>query len=129
MIGRNVIKQKCFYQVLQVDPSASQHEIKDAYLKLAKVYHPDCNRLNQGKFLELKDAYNVLGNPIFRSDYDEEIYELKVKTEKRNQVHEGLQVEDINMHQSIESIFAKGFVVVFICSTLGIIYVKKHKSE
>lgn len=61
------------YKVLGVSPSASQDEVKAAYRKLAKKYHPD---LNQGdddvarKFQEVSSAYDLLGDPAKRKKYD-----------------------------------------------------------
>ena len=61
------------YKVLGVSPSATQDEVKAAYRKLAKKYHPD---LNQGdddvarKFQEVSSAYDLLGDPTKRKKYD-----------------------------------------------------------
>ncbi|MDF1792193.1 MAG: DnaJ C-terminal domain-containing protein [Thalassobaculaceae bacterium] len=61
------------YKVLGVSQSAGQDEIKAAYRKLAKKYHPD---LNQGddaialKFQEVSSAYDLLGDPTKRKRYD-----------------------------------------------------------
>ena len=65
---------KDFYGVLGVSSSASQDEIKKAYRKLAKQYHPDANA-NEPKaaerFKEISEANNVLGDPEKRKQYDE----------------------------------------------------------
>jgi molecular chaperone DnaJ len=65
---------KDFYSVLGVSSSASQDEIKKAYRKLAKKYHPDANA-NDAKagerFKEISEANNVLGDPGKRKQYDE----------------------------------------------------------
>lgn len=61
------------YKVLGVSQSASQDDIKAAYRKLAKKYHPD---LNQGddavarKFQDVSAAYDLLGDPAKRKRYD-----------------------------------------------------------
>ena len=61
------------YSILGVSKSASQDEIKSAYRKLAKKYHPD---LNQGsdsvekRFKEVSAAYDILGDPDKRKRYD-----------------------------------------------------------
>src|SRR6266540_2009162 len=61
------------YQVLGVKPDASHEAIKRAYRRLVKRYHPDLNKQRGAKemFLEVKEAYEVLSNPLLRREYDE----------------------------------------------------------
>ncbi|MFH1263686.1 MAG: DnaJ C-terminal domain-containing protein [Pseudomonadota bacterium] len=64
---------KDFYKILGVDQSAGEGEIKKAYRKLAKQYHPDINPGNKGaedKFKEITEAYAVLSDPQKRKQYD-----------------------------------------------------------
>lgn len=64
---------KDYYQVLGVEKTASQEEIKKAYRKLALKYHPDRNKDDKGaeeKFKELGEAYAVLSDPEKRKQYD-----------------------------------------------------------
>lgn len=67
------MEYKDYYEILGVDKSASDSEIKSAYRKLAKKYHPD---LNQGdgesekKFKEVNEAYEVLSDPEKKKQYD-----------------------------------------------------------
>lgn len=66
--------KKDFYDVLGVSKSASDAEIKKAYRKLAKQYHPDANPDNQeaeAKFKEISEAYEVLGDEQKRKTYDQ----------------------------------------------------------
>lgn len=66
--------QKDYYQVLGVEKNASQDEIKSAYRKLAKKYHPDLNKDNPEaaeKFKEVNQAYEVLGDEKKRQNYDQ----------------------------------------------------------
>lgn len=61
------------YSVLGVSRSASEDEIKKAYKKLARKYHPDLNKDSgaEDKFKEINGAFEVLGNPDKRRMYDE----------------------------------------------------------
>ena len=67
-------QSKDFYAVLGVGSSASQDEIKKAYRKLAKKYHPDANASDAKageRFKEISEANNVLSDPAKRKQYDE----------------------------------------------------------
>ncbi len=61
-----------FYEMLGVSKQASSDEIKKAYRKLAKKYHPDKNDSDEAAthFKRLNEAYEVLGNPQKRKEYD-----------------------------------------------------------
>jgi curved DNA-binding protein len=63
-----------YYQILGVDRNASDKDIKKAFRKLAREYHPDKNPDNkqaEEKFKEINEAYEVLGNPENRTKYDQ----------------------------------------------------------
>ncbi len=60
-----------YYKVLGVSPEATEKEITRAYRKLAKRYHPDANPGSEDKFKEISAAYDVLGDPERRKEYDE----------------------------------------------------------
>ena len=62
------------YQVLGVSPNASEDEIRQAYRRLAKKYHPDTNAGNPDaadKFKEVNEAYDILSAPKKKKMYDQ----------------------------------------------------------
>jgi DnaJ-class molecular chaperone len=68
------VAYKEYYDVLGVPQTATEKEIKSAYRKLARKWHPDANPDNprdaEEKFKELQEAYEVLGDPEKRRKYD-----------------------------------------------------------
>ncbi len=66
-------KKRDYYEVLGLERNASEEEIKKAYRKLARKYHPDFNKndpLAEAKFKEINEAYEVLSDPQKREGYD-----------------------------------------------------------
>lgn len=65
---------KDYYAILNIKRDADEKEIKRAYRKLAKKYHPDTNPNNkeaEQKFKEVTEAYNVLSDPEKKKKYDQ----------------------------------------------------------
>ncbi|MDE7196362.1 MAG: DnaJ domain-containing protein, partial [Helicobacter sp.] len=64
---------KSLYTTLGVDSNASADEIKKAYRKLARQYHPDVNKDKgaEEKFKEINAAYEILSDPEKRAQYDQ----------------------------------------------------------
>jgi curved DNA-binding protein len=67
------MEYKDYYKILGIERSASQDEIRKAYRKLAKTYHPDKNQQAgaEEKFKEIGEAYEVLKDPEKRKAYDQ----------------------------------------------------------
>jgi molecular chaperone DnaJ len=75
--------RKDYYNILGVDKTATQDEIKKAYRKLAIKYHPDKNpgdKSAEEKFKEASEAYEVLGDEKKRADYDNPTSNFDFKT-------------------------------------------------
>ena len=70
-------KDKNYYKILEVEEDASEEEIKLAYRRLAKKYHPDLNKSDpkaKEKFIQLHEAYDTLSDPQKRKIYDQAGY-------------------------------------------------------
>ncbi len=66
------MKYKDYYEILGVKRGATDAEVKSAYRRLARKYHPDVNKSAdaEGKFKDLNEAYEVLGDKEKRARYD-----------------------------------------------------------
>src|SRR5437868_8888696 len=65
--------KRCFYEVLEVERTAGDAELKSAFRKLAMKYHPDRNpsdKTCEGRFKEINEAYEILKDPDKRAAYD-----------------------------------------------------------
>jgi curved DNA-binding protein len=68
------VQYKDYYETLGVPRSSSESELKKAFRKLAREYHPDVakdKKKAEEKFKEVNEAYEVLGDPAKRKKYDE----------------------------------------------------------
>src|SRR5438045_1154573 len=66
---------KDYYKILQLSAQAALPEIKQAYRRLAMIYHPDKNKNDpyaEAQFNEIKEAYEVLTNPVKKETYLQE---------------------------------------------------------
>lgn len=66
------MKYRDYYEILGIKRDATEAEIKSAYRKLARKYHPDVNKTKEAedKFKEINEAYEVLGDKQKRQRYD-----------------------------------------------------------
>ncbi len=66
------MEYKDYYKILEVSRNATEKEIKSAYRKLARKYHPDVNKSKDAseKFKDVNEAYEVLSDPQKRHRYD-----------------------------------------------------------
>lgn len=94
---------KDLYELLEVDKKATKEEIKLAYKRLVKLYHPDLVPGKEKEFKAIKEAYNVLSNDRRRQTYDitgstTEITE-KIKIEYFKAIFDSLIVDVITESQ------------------------------
>lgn len=67
-------EKRDYYEILGIDRNTSSEDIKKAYRKLAKKYHPDVNQGDkdaEAKFKEVNEAYTILSNPETKARYDQ----------------------------------------------------------
>lgn len=71
--GVVIVSKRDYYEVLGISKSASKDEIKKAYRKLSKTYHPDINKEPDAaeKFKEVKEAYETLSDDQKKAHYDQ----------------------------------------------------------
>lgn len=80
--------QKDLYTLLNIDPTATRHEIRVAFRRLAKRYHPDLNKGDPQSaelFKEIHAAYRILSDKVQRKAYDEQRAQNRNQTEPKPQ--------------------------------------------
>jgi molecular chaperone DnaJ len=83
-------KKRNYYKVLNVDRDATPSEIKKAYRKAVKRYHPDVTAQDDEKFKQIQEAYETLSDPSKKMLYDEEaISSRKSPLKRREPIAEG----------------------------------------
>lgn len=77
------LKNKNYYELLEINRDATLREIKSAYRKLVMKYHPDVSRTKETEemFKLINEAYTVLSNPKLRESYDKKL-DLEVRPEE-----------------------------------------------
>lgn len=97
-----------FYTVLEVPENANLDEIKKSYRRLSMLYHPDKNKNNPeatAKFQKISEAYETLGDPEKKNEYDMTRNNPFIKMMGQNQAHG---------HNPMEDIFATMFGMPFM---------------
>src|SRR4029078_8988489 len=111
-----------YYQVLGVNKNATEEEIKKAYRKLARKYHPDLNPNDKEankKFQQINEANEVLSDPEKRKKYDqygkdwkhaEEFEKARQQQQRQRQYSSGgsesfLEGDESNFSEFFESLF------------------------
>lgn len=80
---------KDYYKILEVAPHATLHEIKQAYRRLAKIYHPDktgTDKYAVTQFNEIKEAYETLTDPGKKETYLQQRWLLQTQGRKKTAV-------------------------------------------
>lgn len=88
---KTVQNGKSCYDILKIAPDASDRDIRDAYLNLARIYHPDANPNKRAcatsKFRMINEAYDVLKTPHNRQRYDQLLRQKATKKTKPFKAH------------------------------------------
>jgi curved DNA-binding protein len=88
------LEYKDYYKILGVPPTAGEDQIRKAFRKLAREFHPDVardKRVAEGKFKEINEAYEVLSDPAKRSKYDQLGADWQAANHSRSAPHAGYQ--------------------------------------
>lgn len=99
--------KKDYYEVLGVSKTASDEEIKRAFRKLAKQYHPDNKQTgDEAKFKEVGEAYAVLSDPEKRKQYDQFGHQAFTSG---GAGFSGFSADDIDLNDILNDLFGGGF--------------------
>lgn len=102
------MNKKDYYEVLGVSKTATDEEIKRAFRKLAKTYHPDNKQTgDEAKFKEVGEAYAILSDANKRRQYDQ--FGHQAFTNNGGANYSGFNAEDIDLGDIINDIFGGGF--------------------
>ena len=110
------MSKRDYYEVLGVPKDADDKQIKSAFRKLAKQYHPDLNKDKDApeKFKEVQEAYEVLSDPNKRKTYDQfghAAFDQNGNTGGYGGFSDfsGFGFEDIDISDIFSGVFGEGF--------------------
>ena len=102
------MNKKDYYEVLGVSKNATDEEIKRAFRKLAKTYHPDNKQTgDEAKFKEVGEAYAILSDPQKRKQYDQ--FGHQAFSNNGGAGFSGFSADDIDLGDIFSEIFGSGF--------------------
>lgn len=118
-----------YYDILGVEKTATEEDIKKAYRKLARAYHPDVNKGPdaEAKFKEINLAYDTLSDSLKRADYDQTLGDPGVR--RTGSAPEGAAAgtgpapgsyDDPNRAALIRSALARTLMMAFVCGLVGL---------
>lgn len=109
-----------YYDTLKVSSEATTAEIKQAYRRLAKLFHPDSKSAtaDPDKIIQLNAAYEVLSDPTRRRSYDQQLRSWRFNSEQQNRQQRTANVQqhyqrqrqttpnaDLQLHQWLQHIY------------------------
>ncbi len=105
------MNKKDYYEILGVSKTATDEEIKRAFRKLAKQYHPDINKEAgaEAKFKEIGEAYSVLSDPQKRRQYDQFGHAAFQNGGDSSGGFSGFDAGDINLDDILGDLFGGAF--------------------
>lgn len=102
------MEKKDYYEILGVSKTASDEEIKRAFRKLAKQYHPDNKQTgDEAKFKEVGEAYAILSDSNKRRQYDQ--FGHQAFTNNGGSGFSGFSADDIDLNDIFSDIFGGSF--------------------
>lgn len=102
------MNKKDYYEVLGVSKTATDEEIKRAFRRLAKTYHPDNKQTgDEAKFKEVGEAYAILSDASKRRQYDQ--FGHQAFTNNGGANYSGFSAEDIDLSDIFSDLFGGGF--------------------
>ena len=80
---------KSYFAILGISSGATADEVRNAYRRLAKEYHPDYYAGGSERFQDIQEAYSVLGNNRRRHDYEQSVRKASLRRPLRRTPHPG----------------------------------------